>query len=37
MAMDIVEELLKGNVLALSRAITAIENEYDNASGIRRV
>lgn len=32
MAMDIVEELLKGNVLALSRAITAIENEYDNAS-----
>ena len=34
MAMDIVEELLKGNVLALSRAITAIENEYDNASGI---
>ena len=34
MAMDIVEELLKGNVLALSRAITAIENEYDNASEI---
>ncbi|MDY3740879.1 MAG: methylmalonyl Co-A mutase-associated GTPase MeaB [Selenomonadaceae bacterium] len=32
--MDIVEELLKGNVLALSRAITAIENEYDNASEI---
>ena len=34
MAMDIAEELLKGNRLALSRAITAIENEYDNATEI---
>ncbi|MCI6869771.1 MAG: methylmalonyl Co-A mutase-associated GTPase MeaB [Selenomonadales bacterium] len=32
--MDIAEELLKGNRLALSRAITAIENEYDNATEI---
>ncbi|MDR3541984.1 MAG: methylmalonyl Co-A mutase-associated GTPase MeaB [Desulfosporosinus sp.] len=29
--MDIVQELLKGSKLALSRAITAIENEYDEA------
>lgn len=29
--MDIAEELLKGSRLALSRAITAVENEYDNA------
>ena len=29
--MDIAEEVLKGNRLALSRAITAIENEYDAA------
>lgn len=34
MAMDIAEELLKGNRLALSRAITVIENEYDNATEI---
>lgn len=34
MAMDIVEELLKGNRLALSRAITAIENEYEEATEI---
>lgn len=36
MAMDIVEELLKGNRLALSRAITAIENEYDEATEIMK-
>lgn len=29
--MNIVEELLAGSRLALSRAITAVENEYDNA------
>lgn len=29
--MDIVQELLNGSPLALSRAITAIENEYDEA------
>lgn len=29
--MDIVEDLLAGSRLALSRAITAVENEYDNA------
>lgn len=29
--MNIAEELLNGSRLALSRAITAIENEYDNA------
>ncbi|VBB06334.1 argk protein [Lucifera butyrica] len=29
--MDIVEEVLNGSRLALSRAITAVENEYDNA------
>lgn len=34
--LDIAEELLKGNRLALSRAITAIENEYDEATGIMR-
>lgn len=34
--MDIVEELLKGNRLALSRAITAIENEYDDAVDIMK-
>lgn len=34
--MDIAEELLKGNRLALSRAITAIENEYDNAVEIMK-
>ncbi len=34
--MDIVEELLKGNRLALSRAITAIENEYDDAVEIMK-
>ena len=32
--MDLVEELLKGNRLALSKAITAIENEYDEATEI---
>ena len=34
--MDIAEELLKGNRLALSRAITAIENEYDDALDIMK-
>src|SRR5665647_255563 len=29
--MNIAEELLKGSLLALSRAITAVENEFDNA------
>ena len=29
--MNIAEELLNGSRLALSRAITAVENEYDNA------
>ena len=29
--MDIVTELLNGSKLALSRAITAVENEYDDA------
>lgn len=32
--MDIAAELLQGNRLALSRAITAIENEYDEATEI---
>lgn len=32
--MDIATELLQGNRLALSRAITAIENEYDEATEI---
>ena len=34
--MDIAEELLKGNRLALSGAITAIENEYDDALDIMK-
>ncbi|WP_196593951.1 methylmalonyl Co-A mutase-associated GTPase MeaB [Pectinatus sottacetonis] len=34
--MDIVEKLLNGSRLALSRTITAIENEYDEASSIMR-
>lgn len=32
--MDIVTELLNGSKLAISRAITAVENEYDNATEI---
>lgn len=32
--MNIVDELLKGSRLALSRAITAVENEYDTATHI---
>ncbi len=34
--MDIAQELLNGNRLALSRAITAIENEYDDAAEIMK-
>ena len=34
--MDIAEEVLKGNRLALSRAITAIENEYDEATELMK-
>ena len=34
--MDIAQELLNGNRLALSRAITAIENEYDEATEIMK-
>lgn len=34
--MDIVHELLSGSRLALSRAITAVENEYDNAASIMK-
>ncbi|MGL6015803.1 MAG: methylmalonyl Co-A mutase-associated GTPase MeaB [Selenomonadaceae bacterium] len=34
--MDIAQELLTGSRLALSRAITAIENEYDEATDIMR-
>ena len=34
--MDIAQELLSGNRLALSRAITAIENEYDEATDIMK-
>jgi len=34
--MDIAQELLSGNRLALSRAITAIENEYDEATAIMK-
>lgn len=34
--MDIAAEVLKGNRLALSRAITAIENEYDEATDIMK-
>jgi LAO/AO transport system kinase len=33
---DIAQELLNGSRLALSRAITAIENEYDNATAIMK-
>lgn len=36
MAMDIANELLAGNRLALSRAITAIENEAENATDIMK-
>ena len=32
--MDIVTELLNGSKLAISRAITTVENEYDNATEI---
>ena len=34
--IDIVKELLSGSRLALSRTITAIENEYEEASSIMR-
>lgn len=34
--MDIAEEVLKGSKLALSRAITAVENEYDSAVEIMK-
>ncbi|CUH93981.1 putative GTPase PYRAB02490 [Propionispora sp. 2/2-37] len=34
--MDIVKELLAGSRLALSRAITSVENEYENAIQIMR-
>ena len=34
--LDIAKELLKGNRLALSRAITAIENEYPEATDIMK-
>ncbi|MDD4601429.1 MAG: ATP/GTP-binding protein, partial [Negativicutes bacterium] len=34
--MNIVEDLLTGSRLALSRAITAVENEYDEAVEIMR-
>lgn len=34
--MDIVKDLLAGSRLALSRAITAVENEYENAVQIMR-
>ena len=34
--MDIAAEVLKGNRLALSRAITAIENERENAVDIMK-
>ncbi len=34
--MDIAAEVLNGNRLALSRAITAIENEYDEATDIMK-
>ncbi len=33
---NIAEELLKGNRLALSRAITAIENEHEDATEIMK-
>ena len=32
--MNIVEEILKQNRLALAKGITAVENEYDNAIDI---
>lgn len=32
--MNIVDDLLAGSRLALSRAITAVENEYDEAVSI---
>lgn len=34
--MNIAEELLRGSRLALSKAITAVENEYDNAEEIMK-
>ena len=34
--MDIAKKVLEGNRLALSRAITAVENEYDEAISIMR-
>ena len=34
--MDIAKELLAGSRLALSRAITAVENEYDEAVDIMK-
>lgn len=34
--MDIVQELLNGSPCALARAITAIENEYDDAFSIMK-
>jgi LAO/AO transport system kinase len=34
--MDIVTELLNGSKLAISRAITTVENEYENATEIMR-
>ena len=34
--MDIAQELLNGNRLAFSRAITAIETEYDEATEIMK-
>lgn len=34
--MDTVKELLNGSRLALSRTITAIENEYDEAASIMK-
>lgn len=34
--MDIAQEVVKGSRLALSRAITAVENEYDNAVEIMK-
>lgn len=34
--MDLVTELFKGSRLALARAITAVESEYDNASVIMK-
>ena len=34
--MDLVKELLNGSRLALARAITAVESEYDNAVDIMK-